>query len=605
MRNFYRFGINTRGRVSGNLKTTCPQCNDTRGHKGDKSLSVNLDKGLCKCHHCGWTLYVPDDAEEREKERRRKARQSQQRAARSAAHFRRPVFNPAKLTISERLERYWTEVRCLPQSLLAELRITEETVRMAESGQEENCICFNYFEGDTLINTKYRSAGKHFMLVAGAELIPYHIDGILGTPEAIIVEGEFDAASCMAAGRKDVVSVPAGANSNLSWLDRFIESHFEDKQCIRIAVDNDAKGQALCQELIRRLGAERCRVVHFGEGCKDANEHLQKYGAESLRICIEQAEEVPLEGIFTAEDYLDDLTSIYENGLQQGADTGWSNLDRHCTFELGRLMVVSGRPGDGKSEFVDELIVRLCLRHQWKTAFFSPENMPIPYHQSKLIEKVTGRSFKKGSMTLEVMRDATRWLTDNIVHILPGNERMTLDNILERARQAVRRWGIRTLVIDPLNCIEMPHEPGDTDLISIRNTLSKLRLFAMQYKCLVILVAHPRKVNRDITGQTRRVEMNDISGSADFANMADFCLVVDRNDDKGIVTIFIEKVRFKHLGTAKTSATFVYNRANGRYSPCEEGVKMTEKGECTIPINTEFDNGNWLIKITIKGRLFD
>lgn len=62
MRNFHQRGIDTRGRISGKIKTICPQCNDTRGHKGNKSLSVDLDKGLCYCHHCGYKLYVPDDA---------------------------------------------------------------------------------------------------------------------------------------------------------------------------------------------------------------------------------------------------------------------------------------------------------------------------------------------------------------------------------------------------------------------------------------------------------------------------------------------------------------------------------------------------------------
>lgn len=67
MRNFHKYGIDTRSRSSGKIKTICPQCNSTRGHKGNKSLSVDLDKGLCYCHHCGYSFYVPDDAEEQEK----------------------------------------------------------------------------------------------------------------------------------------------------------------------------------------------------------------------------------------------------------------------------------------------------------------------------------------------------------------------------------------------------------------------------------------------------------------------------------------------------------------------------------------------------------
>ena len=149
MRNFHQHGIDTRGRISGKIKIICPQCNDTRGHKGNKSLSVDLDKGLCYCHHCGYKLYVPDDAEERLKQQRR---DMHRKPTAPPQHFRRPTFNPARMQLSENLERYWTTVRCLPQELLRTLRITEETVRLPESSQEENCICFNYFENGTLVN---------------------------------------------------------------------------------------------------------------------------------------------------------------------------------------------------------------------------------------------------------------------------------------------------------------------------------------------------------------------------------------------------------------------------------------------------------------------
>ena len=539
MRNFHQHGIDTRGRISGKIKIICPQCNDTRGHKGNKSLSVDLDKGLCYCHHCGYKLYVPDDAEERLKQQRR---DMHRKPTAPPQHFRRPTFNPARMQLSENLERYWTTVRCLPQELLRTLRITEETVRLPESSQEENCICFNYFENGTLVNTKYRSALKHFMMVKGAELIPYNVDSILGTPECIITEGEFDAAAVIAAGRKDVVSVPAGAQSNLTWLDRFVESHFEDKQAIYIAED--------------------CR---------------------------------------------DDLRSLYENGLQRGADTGWDNFDEHCTFEPRRLLVMTGRPGDGKSEFTDELVLRLCLRHEWKIAFFSPENMPIAYHLHKLAEKLTGHRFTPGpGMTEALYGQAVGWLDRNVSHILPDDGSYGIDHILEKARQVVRRKGVRILVIDPMNRLEQRLEPGQTEMDYITDTLNKLGRFATRNQCLVILVAHPRKVNRnEKDGTLRRVEMNDINGSANFANMSDFCLVVDRNDTKQIATIYIEKVRFKHLGSAHTEAKFVYNHLNGRYWPCEEDVIHTPQGEQLGPVNTQFDNENWLKNNEEQGRLFE
>lgn len=604
MRNFHKYGIDTHGRTGGKIKTICPECNATRGHKGNKSFSIDLDKGVCYCHHCGYKLYVPDDTEERERQQRK---EKYNRTNKLPSHFRRPVFNPAQMNLSENLERYWTEERCLKQRLLAELSITEELVKLPESNEMENCICFNYFENGILINIKYHSGRKHFKMVTGAELIPYNIDAILDTPECIITEGEFDAASFMSAGRKDVISVPAGAQSNLTWMDRFVETHFEPKQLIYIAVDGDNAGQLLQQELIRRLGAERCRLVHFGPECKDANEHLIRYGAESLLITLAQAEEVPLEGVFTAADCLDNLRSLFENGLQRGAETGWSNLDENCTFETRRLLVVTGRPGEGKSEFIDELILRLCLRHEWKICFFSPENMPMEYHLAKLSEKLTGHSFHPGpGMTEALYNHVIRWLTDNVTHILPDSGSYTIDCILEKARQLVHRRGVRIVVVDPLNRIDQQLKPGQTELEYITSLLNKLSRFAIQHKCLVILVAHPRKVNRNTaTGELRRVEMNDINGSANFGNMADFCLDVDRNDDKEIVTVYIDKVRFKHLGSAHTCAKFVYNRINGRYWPCEEAIVHGPDGDKLGPANTVHDNENWLINTPEQSCLFD
>ena len=587
MRNFHQRGIDTRGRISGKIKTICPQCNDTRGHKGNKSLSVDLDKGLCYCHHCGYKLYVPDDAEERLKQQRR---DMHRKPAAPPQHFRRPTFDPARMQLSENLERYWTTVRCLPQELLRTLRITEETVRLPESSQEENCICFNYFESGELVNTKFRSGQKHFKMVKDAELIPYNIDSILDTPECIITEGEMDAASFVTIGRRDVVSVPSGANSNLTWLDRFIPTHFEDKKTIYIAVDEDSAGLKLRDELLRRLGTERCRIVHFGPGCKDANEHLAQFGAESLGICIEQAEEIPLEGVFTAEELAGELRALYENGMSSGAETGWENFDKYCTLELQRLLLISGRPGDGKSEWLDELVMRLCLRHQWKVAYFSPENMPIVYHHRKLIEKLTGFGFNPSvGMTEELYQKSVQFLTENVCHILPGDEDYSIDTILQKARGLVVRKGIRILVIDPLNRIDQRLPPGQTELQYLSSLLNSLSRFATHYHCLVILVAHPRKMNRNpLTGVTPCVGMYDIFGSSDFYNKADFGIIVERDDQKGLVTIHVEKVKFKHLGTPG-NATFVYNIVNGRYSPCEEGA-----GDKPGPINTQFDNKAWI-----------
>lgn len=591
MRNFASYDVDIRGKSSGVLKTICKKCLPTRKNKRDRSLRVNVDTGYCHCYHCGADFYVPDEIVEREKAERVAARK--RRAAAIPQHFQRPVFDASKTTLSEDTERWLVETRCIPQSVIAALRITEQEEFMLQSGKKERCICFNYFEGEQLINTKFRALPKLFKMVQGAELIPYNIDSIVGQTSCIIHEGELDAASSIAAGFKSVISVPAGANSNLSWLDRFMETHFEDLKEIIIAVDADSAGLKLRDELINRLGAERCRVVTYGPECKDANEHLCKYGIQSLRIAIEQAAEVPLEGIFTAADLHADLRALFDNGFGPGADTGWEEMDNICTYERRRLLIVTGVPGDGKSEWIDELVLRLCLRHQWKIAFFSPENNPVVYHLRKLIEKLTGRRFQNGcGMTEGLLIRSEEYLTENVSHIsLNGN--VTPDRVLAKARELVVRRGCRIIVLDPLNRFDHNPLPGQTETQYLSNLLNKFSEFATQYNCLVVVVAHPRKMNRNlVTNTTPRVEMYDISGSADFYNKADYGIVVERDKDAGVTRVYVDKVKFKHLGTGGV-ASFIYDPVNGRYLPCQESHDPAVPVEKRIS-NTVCDSSCWL-----------
>ena len=589
MRNFANYQVDIRHRTSGVIKTICNQCLPTRHNKRDRSLRVNIDTGHCHCYHCGADFYVPDDTEEREKAERQAARK-RRAAAVVPQHFQRPVFDASKTTLSDATERWLVETRCIPQSVIAELRITEQEEFMPQFGAKERCVCFNYFEGGQLVNTKFRSGKKHFKMVQGAELIPYNIDSLIGQTSCIIHEGELDAASSIAAGFKGVISVPAGANSNLSWLDRFMETHFEDLEEIIIAVDTDSAGIRLRDELVNRLGAERCRVVAYGP---DANEHLVKYGLESLRIAIEQAVEVPLEGIFTAADLHGDLRALFDNGFGPGAETGWEEMDKICTYERRRNIIVTGTPGAGKSEWVDELVLRLCLRHQWKIGFFSPENIPIVYHLRKLIEKLTGHRFQNGcGMTEGLLARSEEFLAENVSHIsLKGNA--TPDRVLAKARELVVRRGCRIFVFDPLNRFDHEPAPGQTETQYISNLLNKFTEFATQYNCLLILVAHPRKMNRNpTTGATPRVEMYDINGSADFYNKADYGIVVERDKEIGITRVYVDKVKFKHLGVGGV-ATFVYDPVNGRYLPCEESHDPAVPPEQRAR-NTVYDSSCWL-----------
>lgn len=251
---------------------------------------------------------------------------------------------------------YMVGRRGIPMDVLTRMKIEERLEFLPQTGKEEACICFPYLEDGVMKNMKFRDAAKHFKMVKGAELIPWNIDAIKGKEKCYITEGEIDALSLIAAGLEEVVSVPNGAGgANLQWLDRFVESHFDDKTEIILAMDTDRRGVELRDELVRRLGVDRCKVVAWGEGCKDANEYLLKYDLPRLRQQVEQAAEIPLEGVFCPMDEWDTLMDIYYNGMPEGADTGLENLDRLIKFERGFVLTVTGVPGSGKASLWTKL----------------------------------------------------------------------------------------------------------------------------------------------------------------------------------------------------------------------------------------------------------
>ena len=568
---------------NGKKKQFCPECHANRTNKADKSLSVDWEKCIAHCHYCGKSFFFGKT------EKIYHAPKAVQPPKQEAKEYRKPGRLANEEPLDENM-RNWFEQRGIPAEVAETEGIFKTSRKMPQTGNIEKCIVFPYFVNEELVNRKYRDGAKHFMLEANAQLVPWRIDHILHTSECIVTEGEMDALSFIVAGYDNVISVPNGAQKNLTYLDEFIETHFENKSRIYIAADTDAKGLELRAELVRRFGEEKCRIVTYGEGCKDANELLLQQGVGALKKAIGEAQEVPLEGIFTADDVREELEMLFEKGLQKGAVLGMGELDDLLSVEVGRLLVVTGIPGDGKSEFLDEVAVHLSLNYDWRCAWFSPENFPVTLHHPKLIEKLIGKRFLKGIMKPMEFDAAVGYLSRNFFDILP-EEGYRVDTILEKAEALVRRKGIRVFILDPYNCLEHQIPTGQSETQYISEFLEKLRSFARRKQVLVILAAHPVKMKKDpISGKYPVPTMYDISGSAAFFNKADFGLAIERDRSQGVTRVHVQKVKFRHLGQPGVAA-FQYNTHCGRFVPIVEGKTPDLPNE-----EPKWDNSNWLVK---------
>jgi twinkle protein len=439
-----------------------------------------------------------------------------------------------------------------------------------------------------LINIKYRGPDKTFWQVKGAEKILYGLDDVTGEEEVILVEGEMDKLALEEAGFKNVVSVPDGAPGKVK--DGPTPAPEEDKKyeylwnCraqldtisrFVIATDSDGPGQALSEELARRLGKERCWRVTWPEGCKDANEALQKEGADVVRECLTTAEGFPLRGLFRFSEFAPEIESYFNmttaNELR-GVSTGWRNIDNNYRIVPGELTVVTGVPNSGKSEWVDALMCNLAVQHGWSFALCSLENK-VHEHARKLVEKYVGEPWFEGKyskaprMNPDTMRSGMKWLNEHFVLIRHEDDELpSVDWILGLARAAVLRHGIRGLLIDPYNELDHKRPTGQTETEYVSQMLTRIKRFAQHYDVHVWFVAHPRQLHN---WKGEAPGLYDISGSAHFINKCDNGIVVHRNRDEKLgslreVTINVQKVRNKVAGSIG-DPKLEYNVSNGRY----------------------------------------
>ncbi len=545
--------FNQYGLEEGKTQGVCPLCSIDRkpSNQKTKCSSYDWERGLGTCHNCNSTFQL----------------HTYERKGSSEKEYIRPTEVTITPVENTRVED-WFKSRGISKKSIQDLKISEGKEWMPQTQQAENTIKFNYFMGGQLINIKYRDARKNFKLYKGAEKVFYNINNIVGYDTCIIVEGEMDVLSFHEAGIHNSISVPNGAtlnSNNLDYLDNCID-YFDDKQKIILAVDKDEPGQALQQELVRRLGAEVCFLIDF-QDCKDANEYLLKYGKEKLHGLVLQAKAVPLENVTTFRDIEGEITDFVKNGFKRGYQVGLSNFDSIFSTYTGQFITVTGIPSSGKSDFVDQMVVGYNQNYDWKTAFASPENAPTYLHAHKLMRKVWQDMPRKDDIGTNKWNAVADHVNDNFFFI--DMERYTLDSVLRKGAELVKRKGIKCLVIDPFNKIrDIDSNLEDVNRYTMEY-LSKIEIFAKKYDVLVFVVAHPTKMYKDKDGKMEEPTMYNIKGGGEWYDASYHGLLIHRDYENKTVKAKVLKVKFQNLGENGAEAHFRWEPKSGCFIPHE------------------------------------
>lgn len=578
MKEFIQWDIIPAKKSNGIEKVKCPNCIDRRTNKSDKSLSVNHNSGLAKCHYCE-AISVRDNN------------------SKSERSYELPPQTWQNYTaLSDKLVKWIFDERKIRQETLIKFGVTEEKCYQPAHGKEVNNIVFNYFEGETLVNKKYRSGSKKFTQSKGGKPILYNINSAIESDEVWIVEGEFDVLALSEVGINSVVSLPSGANdSDDYWINS--EQYLKDVKKFIIATDNDEKGIAVRDKIAQRLGRWRCEYLEF-EG-KDANEDLIN---GVLSKSIKNAKRFPVGGTFSIDDLYHEVLKLYDEGLPKTLrlkNPCFGNLNDVWTTMKGHVVTTTGIPSHGKSSFMEWYGLNLVNDYDFKMSMFSPEHSPMALHQSRLIEKVTGkRFFGDNRISKSGIERYKKWANERIY--LTGAENgefPTWDWIFEKFKEQLFTYGVDIFVIDAFNKLEF-NEKGE-ERILIRKILTRLTMFAQMHNVLILLIAHPTKMKKKEDGTYEIPTLYDVSGTADFRNQTHDGITIHRffgNEMEEPFTMFVNtKTKYQFQGEIGQDVAMLYDKDNGRYyarTARPDHTDWTEQYEDTqsaITANTDFD----------------
>lgn len=488
------------------------------------------------------------------------------------------MLDQVRLELSERHAAWLEEERCIPCELAAELGIVSKGPHLAFEYRRKGQLLFRQ------IRKELPEGGKTFRLEApdgrtlkeaGIGLSFWQEDDLLSasSPEVprIIAEGQFDTASFRLAGFPLVGSVPNGASgrpsegeiiaaddTGFAYLWEFDEAANVWRlrgglaTCARIilATDGDKAGRVLRDELAVRLGRDRCWVVDYPEGkidgepIKDANDVLRKWGeeegCEKLRDMVANARPLVAPTLVP----MSQIPEVKREYLR----TGWIELDQHLKVTRPELMIVTGPPGDGKSQFVTALGASLAFSHGWRGAILQFED-DVERIREDFVKFFCGRS------ELEPTDPANRsqalaWVDQQFRTVSPdeseGEHRFDLDWVEAKLSEAARVHGCQFAVIDPWNEVEHTWHKGLTETQYLNDALRRLKRASRRLSMCLIIVTHPDKS----AGRIKEIDEWDlysISGGQAWNNKADHGIIVLR-PDKAERETFIKVAKSKrHL----------------------------------------------------------
>ena len=336
----------------------------------------------------------------------------------------------------------------------------------------------------------------------------------------VICEGEIDALSLATykqSGSKipAALSVPFGGGSG--GKQKWIENEFDNLDCydpIYLCMDNDEPGEQAAQEIARRLGEHRVKIVQLP--LKDANECLlQDVSPEQIEKCFLEALNLDPENLRRVMEFEERVLNLFHP--REGEHIGYQlpyGMDRsRLLFRPGEVTIWSGSSGSGKSQLLSDCSVD-WIRQGSRICMASLEMSP-----AQSLRRMVRQTVNTSSPTAQAVQDSLKWLDSGLlVFDLTGKQ--GIKNLLNVFQYAMAKYGCDQFVIDSLMRLGLETD----DYNAQEQTMFEIVDWTIRSNVHVHLVAHSRKRE-----DNRMQSLDDVKGAMEIGANAFNTVIVWRN----------------------------------------------------------------------------
>lgn len=280
--------------------------------------------------------------------------------------------------------------------------------------------------------------------------------------------------------------------------------------------------------------------------------------------------------------YYNILDIPYKRESKERILTGFSRLDYAIKgIGVGVTLVVANTSA-GKSTLIQGFI-KQALDQGYKSWIFSGEHsatdfLQLLYHQNSKKGDYVPIQYKDTNIVdwyvTEYQEKELRKKFANNIYIYSNKAKRDIDSILDSMIACHKEKGVRVFFIDNMISID-----NISSNVFAEQTLitEKIRTFALNYNCIVILVAHQRK----IADKNFRIDIADVAGSQNISNKAYNVLALYRTD-----MLNKESLDYKWLARYLCKNGFDIEHCDGVI----EVIKTKGNGNTVVGIDYDFES---------------